>query len=76
MRSAQTVLALTLSVLVWSGGVTADEPPQLRFRKIQLDARFRSEGVAVGDFDGDGKNDIAAGFVCERGVRLVFGFFK
>lgn len=70
MRSAQTVLALTLSVLVWRGGVTADEPPQLRFRKIQLDARFRSEGVAVADFDRDGKRDIAAGFVWYRAPRF------
>ncbi|MFV2070748.1 MAG: family 16 glycoside hydrolase, partial [Pirellulales bacterium] len=33
----------------------------IRFRKTQLDDRFRSEGVAVGDFNHDGKQDIAAG---------------
>ena len=70
MRSAQVVLALTLSILAWRGSVAADEISQLRFRKIQLDARFRSEGVAVGDFDGDGKNDIAAGFVWYRAPRF------
>ncbi|MBI2480324.1 MAG: FG-GAP repeat protein [Planctomycetia bacterium] len=35
----------------------------IRFTKTQLDAKFRSEGVAVGDFNKDGKMDIAAGFV-------------
>ena len=39
------------------------DPPEVRFRKVQLDHRFRSEGVAVGDFNHDGLNDIAAGFV-------------
>lgn len=29
--------------------------------RIQLDSRFRSEGVAVGDFNKDGKNDVVAG---------------
>jgi len=36
------------------------EPP-VRFQKRQLDSRFRSEGVAVADFNRDGKNDVAAG---------------
>ena len=35
----------------------------IRFEKRQLDSGFRSEGAAVGDFNRDGKNDIAAGFV-------------
>lgn len=41
----------------------ADEPPKLRFEKIQLDPKFRSEGVAAADFNQDGKLDIAAGSV-------------
>lgn len=39
------------------------EKVELRFDRTQLDADFRSEGVAVGDFNRDGKSDIAAGFV-------------
>ena len=35
----------------------------IRFRKVRLDDKFRSEGVAVGDFNNDGSRDIAAGFV-------------
>src|SRR5437588_6861583 len=35
----------------------------ITFKKAVLDTVFRSEGVAVGDFNGDGKADIAAGTV-------------
>lgn len=35
----------------------------IRFEKYQLDHRFRAEGVAVGDFNRDGRRDIAAGSV-------------
>lgn len=49
----------------------ADEKPsassKITFLKHQLDAKFRSEGVAVGDFNKDGQNDIAAGFVWYAG---------
>lgn len=41
----------------------ADSPHQVRFQKHQLDDKFRSEGVAVADFNNDGRPDIAAGFV-------------
>lgn len=36
---------------------------QITFKKSVLDTVFRSEGVAVGDFNKDGKTDIAAGTV-------------
>jgi len=36
---------------------------QVRFKKIQLDSAFRSHGVAVGDFNGDGKLDVSPGGV-------------
>ena len=42
-----------------SGSVTV----KVEFTRTQLDAKFRSEGVAVGDFNHDGLPDIAAGFV-------------
>ena len=41
--------------------------PKPKFAKTQLDDLFRSEGVAVADFNKDGKNDIAAGFVWFEG---------
>lgn len=37
------------------------------FRKHQLDDKFRSEGVAVADFNGDGRPDVAAGNVYYAG---------
>ena len=36
---------------------------EITFEKTVLDTQFRSEGVAVGDFNRDGKPDIAAGSV-------------
>ncbi|MBX3441459.1 MAG: VCBS repeat-containing protein [Planctomyces sp.] len=33
------------------------------WQRVQLDARFRSEGVAIGDLNNDGRNDIVAGDV-------------
>ena len=38
-------------------------PPatKIQFKKLTLDTAFRSEGVAVADFNGDGKLDIATG---------------
>lgn len=59
-------LALTLAVLtclphsVRAQGVAGDK---ISFKKTVIDTTFRSEGVAVGDFNKDGKNDIAAGTV-------------
>ena len=41
----------------------ADGPSDVEFARQQLDAAFRSEGVAVADFNQDGQMDIAAGFV-------------
>jgi len=40
-----------------------DEHTDHGWVRINLDNRFRSEGVAVGDFNKDGRNDIAAGDV-------------
>ncbi len=44
--------------------VSAEESsPKIKFKKTVIDTTFRSEGVAVGDFNRDGKPDIAAGTV-------------
>ena len=50
-------------ILVFLSGVRAAESKKVAFQRHQLDDKFRSEGVAAGDFNHDGKLDIAAGFV-------------
>ena len=43
---------------------TAQQPAgKVAFKRTVIDPTFRSEGVAVGDFNHDGKKDIAAGYV-------------
>ena len=49
-----------LSVVLVASGVAAGESS---FRKIVLDKTFRSEGVATGDVNHDGKLDVLAGEV-------------
>lgn len=39
----------------------AEKKPEISFKRTQLEGKFRSEGVAVGDFNSDGKLDIGAG---------------
>jgi hypothetical protein len=41
----------------------AEKSADVTFKRTQLDEKFRSEGVAVGDFNSDGKLDIGAGAV-------------
>jgi len=60
---APLALLITVFAFSFAASASADEPIKIRFKKVQLDSQFRSEGVAVGDFNKDGKNDIAAGFV-------------
>ena len=50
-------------VLLSLASLVRAEGADVQFERIQLDSAFRSEGVAVGDFSGDGQLDIAAGFV-------------
>ena len=52
----------TILLLSCKFALLADEP-QIRFKKHLLDADFRSEGATTGDFNKDGKLDVAAGFV-------------
>jgi len=49
------IVAITLSL---TASVTAEE---ITFKKTHIDPKFRAEGVAVGDFNHDGKLDIANG---------------
>ncbi len=53
-------IAPLTALLVASAGALAAE---VKFKKIPLDDRFRSEGCAVGDFNGDGRLDVSAGTV-------------
>lgn len=41
----------------------AEKSAKISFKKTRLDDKFRSEGVAAGDFNHDGKLDVAAGSV-------------
>ncbi len=43
------------------------DAPAISFRRVQIDAAFRSEGVAVADFDRDGRLDIATGNILYLG---------
>lgn len=54
------LLTLAAWLCVGAGPISGAE---ISFRKIQLDPKFRAEGVAVGDYNRDGKMDIAAGSV-------------
>jgi hypothetical protein len=58
---------LTVGVLATSA--TAQEK-KVRFERQRIDGVFRSEGVAVGDFNKDGKKDIAAGYVWYQGPEF------
>ena len=61
-----TVLQLSLALLAgFALPTSAQEKPsgKISFNRARLEGIFRSEGVAVGDFNKDGKMDIAAGSV-------------
>ena len=55
---------VALHIFCFCLGVFAvGEESPVTFRRHALDEEFRSEGVTVGDYNRDGKLDIAAGFV-------------
>ena len=49
--------------VAWAADTPAASGRKVQFHKVRLDDKFRSEGVAVADFNQDGKLDIAAGYV-------------
>jgi hypothetical protein len=60
------VSGLTVCLVAGFAGLgAAQESPgeRIAFKKTVLDTVFRSEGAAVADLNGDGKRDIAAGYV-------------
>ena len=66
VRIFLSLVCTTVSLVALTA--SADEPAavagdKIKFKKTQLDDKFRSEGVAAGDFNHDGKLDIAAGAV-------------
>ncbi len=62
MRLASFALGC-LSVAFGLGSLQAEDAAPISFERVQLDARFRSEGVSIGDFNKDGHMDISAGDV-------------
>lgn len=50
-------------VVVFAGLPFLVDAAEIRFKRTQLDPKFRSEGASVGDFNSDGKLDISAGSV-------------
>ncbi|HEX5103707.1 MAG TPA: VCBS repeat-containing protein [Pirellulaceae bacterium] len=63
-RQIAPILFLSLSLLLPAAAFAQATPGKnITFKKTVIDAVFRSEGIAVGDFNKDGKLDIAAGSV-------------
>ncbi len=64
MKSFVTSMCVAMVLgLVPAVCLAAEEASRVGFQRTQLDKVFRSEGVAVGDFNGDRKLDVAAGSV-------------
>src|SRR5687768_445627 len=56
-------LAALLSLLFPAATLAQQSPGKVTFKKTVLDTVFRSEGTVVGDFNKDGRMDVAAGYV-------------
>src|SRR6476646_8252499 len=64
LRQFRFLILLSASCWLSTAPISAaDKAPTITFKRTQLDSKFRSEGVAVGDFNHDGKLDISAGSV-------------
>lgn len=62
-RLSGWVGVLALGMLLAGAVSAAEKGKTITFKKTTIDPVFRSEGVAVADFNGDGKLDIAVGSV-------------
>ncbi|MEI6809025.1 MAG: VCBS repeat-containing protein, partial [bacterium] len=51
----------TAGCIIAALAAIAGAAPAQMFRKIQITDKFWSEGVAIGDFNHDGKPDVCAG---------------
>src|ERR1700688_2282569 len=56
-------LLIASTWLIAGAGVAEEGSKHITFKRTELDTNVCSEGVAVGDFNNDGKQDIAAGSV-------------
>jgi len=63
MTSVSRITSLFLIIATIAMAQAEEKDVQIRFKRTRLDDKFRSEGSAVGDFNHDGKMDIAAGTV-------------
>ena len=64
MTSHRSVLIILCATFLSISSSRADDASSnITFKRTALDSKFRSEGAAVGDFNHDGKLDIAAGSV-------------
>ena len=61
MRKYSVLLCCLVAMCAGTATGIADD--DLNWVRIRLDERFRSEGVAAGDFNGDGSLDVVAGDV-------------
>lgn len=65
MKTIRSACGMAVAILLILSALPAPSTAaeKVSFRRIQIDAVFRSEGVAVADLNGDGKKDIAVGSV-------------
>lgn len=61
--SIAAIFATCLLVASSAPAAEKTDASKITWKRTQLDDKFRSEGVAIGDFNRDGKLDIAAGSV-------------
>jgi hypothetical protein len=65
MTDPRMAVGCWMMVLTLGGLLAGESGPldaaEVQWKRTELDPRFRSEGVAVGDFNHDGKQDIATG---------------